>query len=93
VANYPRVEDEDRYKLAFADQVEQKIIPKIRGLDLNTRNSNNCLDEIKRVIEGLDDNDLSDAFRSAREESEETGMFQWRGITRREKEDILDYAY
>jgi len=93
VANYPRVEDENRYKLAFADQVEQKIIPKIRGIDMSSKSSKQCFSEISKVIDELGDDELISAFAAAFKESEETGMFQWRGITRREKEDILDNAY
>jgi uncharacterized small protein (DUF1192 family) len=93
VANYPLVEDGDRYKLAFADQIEQKIIPKIRGIDLSTDNANECLEEVGAIIAELDDRDLSDAFESARNESRMVGMFQWRGVTRREDEDIPGHAH
>jgi outer membrane murein-binding lipoprotein Lpp len=92
VANYPRVEDGERYKLAFADQIEQKIIPKIRGIDLSTENSNECLEEVGAIIGELDDRDLGDAFESARNESRMIGMFQWRGVTHREEEDTSGHA-
>ncbi|RLA81389.1 MAG: hypothetical protein DRG33_00705 [Deltaproteobacteria bacterium] len=91
VANYPRVEDEDRYKLAFADQIEQKIIPKIRGIDLSTDSANECLEEIGAIIAELDDRELGNAFESARNESRMISMFQWRGVTRRE-EGLPGYA-
>ena len=82
VANYPRIEDEGRYKLAFADQVEQKVIPKLRGVDLGDNAANICLDEVEAVIAELGDQGLGDAFRIARDESRAVGMFQWRGVTR-----------
>ena len=82
VANYPLVEENERYKLAFADQVEQKIIPKLRGMDLGDNAANICLDEVESVIDELGDQQLADAFRNAREESQVLGMFQWRGVTR-----------
>src|SRR5208337_5677216 len=66
VANYPRVEDGERHKLAFADQVEQKIIPKIRGIDLSTDNANECLSEVESIISELGDTELSNAFSTAR---------------------------
>ena len=84
VANYPRVDEEERYKLAFADQVEQKIIPKLRGMDLGSENANECLSDLETVIEKLNDEELRIAFETGREESEHLGMFQWRGVTRRE---------
>ncbi|MBW1736006.1 MAG: AAA family ATPase [Deltaproteobacteria bacterium] len=82
VANYPLVEENERYKLAFADQLEQKIIPKLRGMDLGDNAANICLDEVESVIAELGDQQLADAFRNARDESQVLGMFQWRGVTR-----------
>lgn len=87
VANYPRVEDTERYKLAFADQVEQKTIPKLRGIDLGMDNANECLSELEGIIDELGDDALSRAFDTARTESENLGMFQWRGVTRRGEEE------
>ena len=81
VANYPGVLGQNRYKLAFADQIEQKIMPKLRGIDLNDQALGPALEEISRVIEDLDDQDLSRAFQRARED-QSTGMFIWRGVTR-----------
>jgi len=82
VANYPLVEENERYKLAFADQLEQKIIPKLRGMDLGDNAANICLDEVEFVIGELGDQQLADAFRNARDESQVLCMFQWRGVTR-----------
>jgi predicted nucleic acid-binding Zn-ribbon protein len=93
VANYPRVDDSDRYKLAFADQVEQKIIPKIRGIDLSTDNANECLSEVEAIIAELGDDDLSAAFAAARMESKIVSMFQWRGVTRRMEEKVTRHAH
>jgi len=87
VANYPFVDDGDSYKFAFADQVEQKIIPKLRGVDLGDANSNECLSELETVIDELGDNELGDSFAAARTESGKLGMFQWRGVRRRMEED------
>lgn len=81
-ANYPLVETENRYKWAFADQIEQKIIPKLRGLDMNNKNTKSTLAEIARIINQLEDPPLKKAFESANEESGYLGMFQWRGAVR-----------
>jgi hypothetical protein len=82
VANYPGVGEEQRFKTAFADQVEQKIIPKLRGLDVRGVNYNKCMERVESIIDDLDDKELSNAFTSSKEESEELGMFIWRGVTR-----------
>ena len=78
---------ENLRRLAFADQVEQKIIPKIRGIDLSTDNANECLSEVESIISELGDTELSNAFSTARSESRMVGTFQWRGVTRRAEED------
>ncbi|NCC84892.1 MAG: hypothetical protein EOM03_12310, partial [Clostridia bacterium] len=82
LANYPRVNSDGRYKLAFADQIEQKIIPKLRGLDMNDPNTIACLGEVETVIEVLGDDALSRTFKAANQESRNLGMFTWRGVTR-----------
>ena len=81
VANYPGVYQQGVHKLAFSDQVEQKIMPKLRGIELNEKASGQTLDEISQIIDDLGDQDLSRAFKMARED-ESTGMFIWRGVTR-----------
>jgi hypothetical protein len=82
LANYPRVNSDDRYKLAFADQIEQKIIPKLRGLDITDPNTTVCLGEVETVIGVLGDGALARTFNTAKEESRNLGMFTWRGVTR-----------
>ena len=87
VANYPRTNDDNRYRLAFADQIEQKVLPKLRGLDMNEAACNATLSKIASLINSLGDTPLEDAFRKAREESLALGMFHWRGVTRPVDED------
>ena len=80
IANYPGInEGNNGYKFAFADQVEQKIIPKLRGLDLMDHGG--ALQEIYQVIEKLDDGPLTEAFGRAKDDST-VGMFVWRGVSR-----------
>ena len=80
VANYPGVDaDSDKYKLAFADQVEQKIIPKLRGLDLTDHGG--ALQDIFQVIQRLNDEPLKEAFVNAKDDKT-LGMFVWRGAPR-----------
>ncbi len=80
IVNYPGTDEgSNGYKFAFADQVEQKIIPKLRGLDLLDHKG--ALQEIYQVIQKLGDDPLSGAFISATEDST-GGMFVWRGVSR-----------
>ena len=80
IANYPEV-DEINFRLAFADQVEQKIIPKLRGIDSMEEKSQTALGEISQVIEQLDDEKLGKTFQAASEDKT-TGLFIWPGVTR-----------
>ncbi len=85
VANYPGVHVQSNtqdMKLAFADQVEQKILPKLRGCDMAMDASNRSLEKIEGVINELEDNELLNAFRAAQENAKETGIFLWQGVTR-----------
>ncbi|MBQ7609006.1 MAG: AAA family ATPase [Desulfovibrionaceae bacterium] len=81
VANYPDRE-EDSWKMAFADQVEQKILPKIRGVDMNDGEVLSTLDTISTIIKELGDSELDTAFNTSRSESANLGMFHWRGVSR-----------
>lgn len=83
VANYPTAGIDSAFKLAFADQMEQKILPKLRGLDMfNKARANQCLDSLQTIVGRLGDGELSKAFGEARDQSNELGMFQWKGVSR-----------
>lgn len=81
LANYPGIDQPDKFKDAFADQVEQKIIPKLRGIDLMEQTSLSALDDLSRLISELGDQSLEEAFRNAVDDKS-TGLFIWRGVTR-----------
>ena len=78
VSNYPGEDPTKRLKDAFADQIEQRVLPKLRGMDTDPPN-----DEPMKAIEALaqeaGDDDL--AF-SIREAIEGDAIFQWRGVER-----------
>ena len=81
---YPLTEDNtvmSTVKLALADQIEMKIIPKLAGLEQNDH-SNDCLNLLSRVIDFTDDDALKGAFNVAYDNYNSEGMFIWRGITR-----------
>ena len=80
VSNYPGVNGDNVYKIAFADQIEQKILPKLRGLDIGGMN-NTALEEIGRIIEKTGDQALLKAFDDALQNNT-SGMFIWQGVTR-----------
>lgn len=81
VANYPGVDDGRTHKIAFADQIEQKVIPKLRGIDFMGSHLNETLDIVHRLIDELSDEELSQAFSQSKEDRS-MGTFAWRGVTR-----------
>ncbi len=83
VANYPEAGRDYNYKLAFADQLEQKIIPKLRGIELGEGAVSSCLSDIENVISQLGDRNLSYSFDDAKRDNE-LGLFNWHGVTRDE---------
>ena len=79
LANYPGAEnDEGRRRHALADQFEQKIVPKLRGLDTHDDAVRKCLDDIEGAIAKLEDNKLESALADARSQS----LFEWFGVKR-----------
>ena len=84
VRNYPDVEGSDRVKDALADQVEMRLLPKLRGVEVE--NVGHAFEELEHYVgEQLDDNSLCEAINQARQDSENgTGQFAWTGVTRGE---------
>jgi MoxR-like ATPase len=79
LANYPGALTEPaRCRNALADQIEQKIIPKLRGLDTQDDTTSRCLDQLAQTISGLQDAELADAFNRARQQH----LFEWFGVKR-----------
>lgn len=77
VANYPG-QGTSAHTTAFADQLEQKIIPKLIGLDPTMDESHATYTELEGVIQELDDPALLTAFEAARDKP----FFQWSGVDR-----------
>ncbi|MGN1282013.1 MAG: hypothetical protein ACI4UM_08975 [Succinivibrio sp.] len=83
VANYPNaLKDEQAEKSALADQIEQKIMPKLRGLDLSESSSDKCVRNIQDIVNRLNDKEFDQAFAGAIEEGYRSGMFMWQGVSR-----------
>lgn len=81
VSNYPGVNSDQGYKDAFADQIEQKILPKLRGLDTMEGINNAAFDDLSKIIDATGDEILRKTFSEARENNA-TGLFLWQGVTR-----------
>lgn len=78
VANYPDWMP-NRIQIAMADQIEQKIMPKLRGIEI--ADVGRPIHKIQSIIEQCDDQDLLVAFKKG---SKNQQIFIWRGLDRTE---------
>jgi hypothetical protein len=81
VANYPST-DSDAVGDALADQIEQKIIPKFRGLDPRDHEVKSAIGKVRTVLSDLGDDLLCDAIDRLSRESQ----FVWLGVNRFDEE-------
>ena len=83
IENYPKgVANGKEKELAFADQIEQRIMPKLRGIDLELNEE--PLKKIGELIEETGDKTLYDAYRKGSSQDNTSGVFLWQGIDRSE---------
>ena len=81
VANYPINREGLDVRIPLADQVEMRLLPKLRGLDLDTLGGR--LEEFRTYVkQDLDDQVLAQAIDESVEASRSTGQFVWRGVSR-----------
>lgn len=83
IGNYPddgSMDAEERLKCAMADQIEQRILPKLRGIDLEEQGGH--LTEIRKLINDLGDDALLKAFDDS--SNRDANTFIWRGVDRAE---------
>lgn len=81
VANYPINRDGLDVRVPLADQIEMRLLPKLRGLDLDTLGGK--LDEFCTYVKrDLDDDVLARAIDESVEASRNTGLFVWCGVSR-----------
>jgi hypothetical protein len=80
-ANYPLRNGEDGLRLALADQIEQRILPKLRGLEIEDNGPG--FEEIAKVVNETRDPALLAAFRQGMDSK--NGTFLWRGLDRGEE--------
>lgn len=79
VANYPDWV-QNRIHLAMADQIEQRIMPKLRGVEV--ADADRPLRQIQAVIEECEDKLLLDVFKQGADSQQQ--IFIWRGLDRAE---------
>ena len=78
IAKYPAWVS-NRIQIAMADQIEQKIMPKLRGIEID--GTEQPRKKIQSIIDQCKDTDLLDAFKKG---SDGQQIFIWRGLDRTE---------
>lgn len=78
--SYPSVPGDkggEEYALntAFEDQLVQKVMPKLRGIETTGGKGKKCLDSIGKILEGVNNGSLAKDFNLARESG--YGQFIW----------------
>ena len=81
VANYPREGERPAVDAAIADQVEMRLLPKLRGVEVEL--AGNALEQLRDFVErDLSDPVLAQAITDSVDASRDTGQFAWRGVGR-----------
>lgn len=65
---------------ALADQVEMRLLPKLRGVEVEAKSQE--IDKLRAFVSSLGDDQLADAIRLSVEAAEATGQFVWLGVAR-----------
>lgn len=81
VANYPAVRGHD-YRAPLVDQIELRILPKLRGLEIESHRA--AFDDLDRLLrDELNDSLMADRIADLQtRQAGGTGLFVWRGLTR-----------
>lgn len=78
VQQYPRI-DTQGLQCALADQVEQRVLPKLRGIDPTDKAASECITQVIEVVDRLGDAELLHAIEEARQGH----SFWWQGLDRK----------
>lgn len=101
IANYPTVRElmkkgegkngelteelESAMNIAFEDQIVQKIMPKLRGIETRDKSGKSCLEGIGNLLKSEFEN-LTEDFQNAKEQG--YGQFIWNSAKYLEKDEI-----
>ena len=78
---YPEGEGiSNRVDMALADQIEMRLLPKLRGVDVEEKNGE--FSRLRKMAADLGDDALAQAIQSSVDAAELTGQFVWKGVMR-----------
>jgi hypothetical protein len=84
VQQYPREGNLTDVSTALADQIEFRILPKLRGVEIASFRS--AFDALDQLLRGSHVNDVTLADKvteTATAQENASGLFVWRGLSRR----------
>lgn len=70
----------NRIGTALADQIEMRLLPKLRGVDVEEKAAE--FEQLEKLASQYGDDQLADAIRKSVEAAEVTGQFVWKGVIR-----------
>ena len=62
----------------MSDQIEQRILPKLIGLDMQMPGVDDAISTISKILEEVDDENLIRKIKA----NDNNDYFQWRGLDR-----------
>jgi hypothetical protein len=71
----------DPLSMAFADQIEQRVMPKLRGLDCGSPMGAETIDSLLELVGELEDEVLRKALEDGRD-ANDGHSFVWSGVSR-----------
>jgi len=81
VAAYPELDGGgERVSTALADQIEMRLLPKLRGIDVEDKSQQ--FDQLRKLASDYGDELLADAIKESVDAAEATGQFVWKGVMR-----------
>jgi hypothetical protein len=78
VANHPLFAEPQGVEIAFADQLEQRILPKLRGIEHEDESAQEALNAIHKLSQDLGD----DLLAASIQQGMDAPLFQWSGVDR-----------
>lgn len=80
VANYPQVDGARAFEDPICDQIEMRLLPKLRGIDVDS--AEEAFSKLQKLVEEMRDDPLAEALKSSVDAAREKGQFVWQGVTR-----------
>ena len=80
---YPKYLGSSSIRNALADQVEMRLLPKLRGVEVDEPKISDAFNKLEEFVENkLDDHKLAEALLEYKKRARNSGQFVWGGVIR-----------